>query len=75
MANRPSEHQRAIRHAKERENHTCQLCGSKENVQGHHLIDYGFGGEASPDNIVAVCGDCHGKIHRGEITVKVHDYR
>lgn len=54
-----------------RDNYTCQVCGSREGVQGHHVFDYQYGGEADVDNIVALCQECHKRAHRGEINLIV----
>lgn len=39
MAKRSSEHIKAQRQGKERDNYTCQICGSTDRVHGHHLLD------------------------------------
>ncbi len=69
MAKRGSEHCKAQKKGKERDLYTCQICGSKENVQGHHILDYQYGGAADRDNIVTLCGDCHKQVHRGAIDI------
>jgi len=48
---------------RERDNHTCQMCGIKEEDCGvkhnvHH-IDYDKS-NLSPDNLISLCGKCHG---------------
>lgn len=75
MAARPSEHRKAIALAKIREGYGCELCPSKLEIHGHHILDYSFGGEATPENILVVCKVCHDKVHAGEITVDTYDYR
>jgi predicted restriction endonuclease len=71
---RPYEHTKAIKKAKEKELHKCQLCGSQDRVQGHHIKDYGFNGPATVDNIIVVCFGCHKKLHRGEIQIDIYDF-
>lgn len=65
--NRSSAHTTAQRKGRERDLFTCQLCGSKTNAEGHHMIDYSFGGAADTDNIVTLCHDCHRDVHDGRI--------
>ena len=43
----------------------CEKCGSKENIQVHHLL-YKKGRlawEYTVNDVMVVCGDCHKKIH------------
>ena len=72
---RSSEHRKAIALAKIREGYDCEICGSDLDVHGHHIKDYSFGGEATPENILVVCKKCHDKVHSGEITIDTYDYR
>lgn len=67
MRNRSSTHIKAQKAGRVRDNETCQACGSKKKVQGHHIVDHQFSGAATPDNIVALCHDCHKKVHSGKI--------
>ena len=41
---RSSEHQRVQREGKKRDYETCCVCGNKEKPEGHHVIDYQYGG-------------------------------
>ena len=52
---RSSEHQRVQREGKKRDYETCCVCGNKEKPEGHHVIDYQYGGAATLDNIVTLC--------------------
>lgn len=67
MAAREREHCKVQRLGKERDLYTCQVCGSTENVEGHHIVNYQYGGAATMDNIVALCSECHKEVHRGNI--------
>lgn len=62
---RSSAHIRAQKNGKIRDNYTCQVCGSKNKVEGHHIIDHQFSGAASTDNIISLCHDCHKSVHKG----------
>ncbi len=69
MGNRDSKHCKAQKDGKVRDLYTCQICGSTDNVEGHHIIDYQFGGAADVDNIVTLCRECHKQVHRGKIDI------
>ena len=69
MAKRGSEHGKAQRAGRQRDFETCQVCGSKERAEGHHIMDYQFGGAASIDNIVTLCQKCHKEVHNGKIDI------
>lgn len=56
----------------------CQICGAElgaENTCFHHIVFRSQGGSDAPENLIEVgCGvpwkcDCHGAIHRGEISL------
>lgn len=34
----------------------------------HHIIPFSLGGDDQPDNYMALCDDCHKKIHTGDIS-------
>ena len=67
MKKRNSAHRTAQRSGKQRDLSTCQICGSKEHTEGHHIIDYSFGGAADKDNIITLCHNCHTNVHKGLI--------
>ena len=67
--NRPSAHKRAQREGRERDGNTCQICGSKDHVEGHHIFDYQFNGAALVDNIITLCGKHHHDVHAGSIDI------
>ena len=69
MAKRESAHCIAQKKGKERDLYTCQVCGSTEHVEGHHILDYAYGGAASEDNIITLCHECHKNVHRGRIDI------
>lgn len=41
---RDARHVRVQRQGKERDCYICQVCGSRERLEGHHIVDYHFGG-------------------------------
>ncbi len=69
MAKRSAAHTKAQRQGRERDNETCQACGSTHKVEGHHIFDHQYSGAASDDNIIALCHDCHQKVHTGKMDI------
>lgn len=69
MAKRSSSHTKAQKAGKDRDNYTCQVCGSKKDVEGHHILDHQFFGAATVDNIVSLCHKHHSDVHRGRIDI------
>ena len=69
MKKRSAEHRAAQKAGRERDFNICQVCGSHDKAEGHHIVDHQFFGAASRDNIVTLCHDCHGKAHRGLLDI------
>lgn len=67
MSKRGNKHLTVQKQGKVRDLYTCQICGSNIKPEGHHIIDYQFGGAADSRNITTLCHICHKKVHRGEI--------
>ena len=44
------------------DNHTCQQCGSNENLHVHHITYKNIGAEQAKD-LITVCASCHQAIH------------
>ncbi len=63
---RGNDHLRAQKKGKERDMYRCQLCGTVHQAEGHHIIDYQYGGRASEDNIITLCHTCHKEVHQGK---------
>ena len=53
---------------KERDEYTCQKCGSKENLQAHHVRPVATHPELSEDvdNGLTLCKKCHSEAHNQE---------
>ena len=53
------------RKVKIRDNFTCQCCGSKRNLEVHHLNGYNWDikGRTDVKNGVSLCKDCHKNFH------------
>lgn len=43
----------------QRDEYTCQDCGSCEYPEVHHIIPIGCGGDNELTNLVTLCNDCH----------------
>ena len=67
--NRTAAHTRAQKAGRVRDNNICQICGSGNHVEGHHIIDHQFKGAANVDNIIALCHKHHNDVHKGLIDI------
>ena len=45
----------------ERDNYTCQICGSRRNLTIDHIIPERLGGVASVDNCRVLCKSCNSR--------------
>lgn len=50
-----------------RDDYTCQLCGTRCNLEVHHIRFRSSGGKDSEENLVTLCHDCHCALHGGKI--------
>ena len=53
-------------YVKARDGFTCQVCGSQEHLEVHHIIQRKDGGSDRPANLVTLCGKCHTDHHSGK---------
>lgn len=67
--NRSAAHARAQRAGRGRDGNICQICGSGDHVEGHHIIDHQFNGAALADNIISLCHKHHNDVHSGKIDI------
>lgn len=59
-------------HALDRDNYTCQHCGTKNTrLEVHHIKYRSQGGSDDLDNLITLCEDCHHNLHKGKIELKV----
>ena len=66
-----------VAYVKERDGHRCKSCGftfTKRDgisyVEVAHIIGLGDGGEDKPENMVALCANCHKKLDKGDENAK-----
>ena len=71
MAKRSSAHIKAQKEGRKRDLQICQICGSSEKPNGHHVIDVQFGGSSNAKNIVTLCDKHHKKVHANKIDITV----
>ena len=48
----------------ERDGWRCQVCGSMQNLQVHHLKFRSHSGSDEEQNLITLCAECHGRMHR-----------
>ncbi len=48
----------------ERDGWRCQHCGKRDHLEIHHIIRRSQSGADSEENLIALCGECHGRVHR-----------
>lgn len=46
-----------------RDRWTCQLCGSRQNLEVHHLEPRGRSGPDTMENLLTLCAACHRRQH------------
>jgi 5-methylcytosine-specific restriction endonuclease McrA len=48
----------------ERDGWRCQVCGSMQNLQVHHLKFRSQSGGDEEQNLITLCAQCHARVHR-----------
>jgi len=56
----------AIAQEKLRETNLCQRCGTKEDLEVHHIVAVSVGGNNELSNLVVLCHKCHRAEHKGK---------
>jgi 5-methylcytosine-specific restriction endonuclease McrA len=57
-------YQQLRQHVLRRDGWRCQVCGSMTNLEVHHKQFRSHGGADDERNLITLCFDCHGPIHR-----------
>jgi 5-methylcytosine-specific restriction endonuclease McrA len=47
----------------QRDGWRCQQCGSRTNLQVHHIELRSQSGDDAAENLITLCSDCHEQIH------------
>ena len=47
----------------QRDGWRCQQCGSRTNLQVHHIQPRSQSGDDAEENLITVCSECHDQIH------------
>lgn len=68
-AKRKNAHRKAQKKGRKRDYTTCQICGTKQNIEGHHIIDKKYNGAPNADNIMTLCHNHHSTVHDGLIDI------
>lgn len=51
-----------------RDNYTCQCCGTKKGtLHVHHIVYRSQGGTDTLDNLIVLCEKCHKMLHEGKL--------
>lgn len=59
-----------------RDNYTCQNCKTKKGeLEVHHIVQRSHGGSNKMENLITLCHNCHQKVHKGEIDLKLKGKR
>lgn len=58
-------------------NNTCEICGSTNNLNAHHIISYWLFNDEDlrvhdSNNLLCVCDSCHGKLHQLNTSIVPH---
>ena len=61
--------QRWSRAVRKRDNYTCQLCLSHENLTAHHLDSRDIPNKYNKDNGICLCENCHVRFHKSHMSV------
>jgi hypothetical protein len=50
----------------ERDSWRCQICGSRQKLQGHHRQLRSQQGPDQDSNLITLCASCHEWLHHGD---------
>ena len=60
----PKDYRELHRQVLERDGWRCQLCGSMQNLQVHHVKFRSHSGSDAEQNLITLCATCHVHVHR-----------
>lgn len=64
----PNLYARLHRETLERDGWRCQICGSSQNLDVHHMRCRSALGDDAETNLITLCRECHQLQHGGELT-------
>jgi 5-methylcytosine-specific restriction endonuclease McrA len=56
-------YQQVCRQVLQRDGWRCQQCGSRTNLQVHHILLRSQSGDDIEENLITLCSECHDEIH------------
>lgn len=59
----PEVYQQLCQQVLRRDGWRCQQCGSRTNLQVHHIQLRSQAGEDAEQNLITLCSKCHGRLH------------
>ena len=55
----------------ERDGWRCQICGTMQNLQVHHLKFRSQSGSDEEQNLITLCAECHEQVHRARYNARM----
>ncbi len=59
----PEAYQELCQQVLQRDGWRCQQCGSRSNLQVHHIQLRSQSGDDAEENLITLCADCHDQVH------------
>ncbi len=59
----PEAYEQLCRQVLQRDGWRCQACGSRTNLQVHHIQLRSQSGDDAEGNLITLCSECHDQIH------------
>jgi len=59
----PQAYERLCQQVLRRDSWRCQACGSRTNLQVHHIQLRSQSGNDDEENLITLCSDCHAHVH------------
>ena len=59
----PESYRKLHQQVLERDGWRCQVCGSMQNLQVHHLKFRSQSGNDQEQNLITLCAECHERMH------------
>ena len=75
MVKRNNQHINIQKKGKQIDEYMCLICLKQyKSNHGHHFIFFSEGGEATTDNIITLCPECHRLYHSGKLRVDIRRF-